>query len=668
MCGIFGIWDQTQSPVSFTRWLHQATTAMRHRGPDDEGYLLLDTATKQCQAYGGTDTMSQLALPHISTAQQADSADLCFGFRRLAILDLSEAGHQPMRSADGSCWVVYNGEIYNYIELRDELRAKGHTFRSESDTEVVLAAYQEWGESCLERFNGMWAMALWDSRKEQLFCARDRFGIKPFYYFWNGETFAFASEIKALLELPFVARQANDGVIYDYLRYGRMDIGSETFFDGIKRLPPANFMLIGKDASRLIEREYWSLPSADDVSDAAESTQISGLAKCLHESIRLRLRSDVTVGSCLSGGLDSSTIVCIANQLLRAQDSTASAAMGDIQKTFSSCYEDERFDEREYIEAVLQQTQAERNYTFPNGSKLLDDLPRLVWHQDEPFAGLSIFSQWSVMQSVAAKNVTVLLDGQGADELLAGYHPCFDYHWGGLLKSGQWGAYRRELNGYSQRYDASMPYLAVRSMRPFAPASLQGFARRFERGGGAGINAEFNQTHRHRAYEFVERGANPLHGYLSQLVQYSIPMLLRFEDRNSMAHSIEARVPFLDHNLVEYAFRLPNHLKLHQGETKVALRRAMQKTLPAKVQQRKDKMGFVAPASHWFREDLHEWVQDLVGSSSFRNRPYFDVPQIQNALAEQQSGQRDLSKLAWRWINLELWHRQFIDHQFVDEA
>ncbi len=661
MCGITGIWRLDASHTVPAALVQSMVTTLRHRGPDDEGYLFAQTQTGKCVLYGGAESNPQLGLPALSALDASAMYNLTFGFRRLSILDLSPAGHQPMGTADGCFWIVYNGEIYNYRELRTELETLGYTFRTATDTEVLLHAYHAWGEACLQRFNGMWGFALWDGHRQRLFCARDRFGVKPFYYVWDGTTFAFASEIKALLHLPGLARRPNDGILYDYLRYGRTDHTDETFFQGIRQLPPAYFLTL--DAAGNLRREcFWALDLARPVETASDdAASVAHFHDLFEDAVRLRLHSDVPVGTCLSGGLDSSSIVCVANRLLHNDQRAEARALGERQKTFSSCYEDARFDERLFIEAVLSQTGAVANYTFPSGEKLLQVLPQLIWHQDEPFGGLSIFAQWCVMELAAAHRVTVLLDGQGGDELLAGYHPCFDYFWGGLLRQGRWTELARELRAYHRRYDVALPYLALRALRPFAPVRIQGMARRLERGSGLGIAPDFARAHREGSYEFVERGVNPLRSYLAQLIRYSIPMLLRFEDRNSMAHSIEARVPFLDYRLVEYAFTLPPQQKIHDATTKVILRRAMQGILPEVLRQRKDKMGFVAPERVWLANDLREWAQDLVHSQSFCSRPYFHYAQIRHALADHMAGRRDLSRLGWRWLNLELWLRQFID-------
>lgn len=661
MCGIAGIWHCNPSKSVSSSDIRQMTSVLRHRGPDDEGYLFVNTSTGCLEERRGEHTVSQLQLPDVRQLNGEVPYNLAFGFRRLSIIDVSPAGHQPMSNADGSLWIIFNGEIYNYLELRTELEARGHTFRTATDTEVILCAYAEWGEGCLDHFRGMWAFVIWDGRQQQLFCACDRFGIKPFYYVWDGETFAFASEIKALLQLPYIARQPNEAMIYTYLHSGGLNRTDETFFKGIKRLSPGHQLTLSNHQLKI--DCYWDLDPHHRVDPVADdSVYEQEFYELFEDSVRLHLRSDVSIGTCLSGGLDSSAIVTVANKLLFADGVTNLALVGDQQKTFSACYEDKRFDEREYIEPVLSVTGAEQNYTFPTAAKLIQDMSRLIWHHDEPFLSTSIFAQWSVMELVAARGVKVLLDGQGGDELLAGYHPCFDYFWGGLARQGHWLELWHELSAYRDLFGKSIPYLTLRTMRPFAPTALQGLARRrLNLGGTLGLNADFSRTFGRHVVEFVYRGRDPLHDYLYDVTRYGLPRLLRYEDRNSMAHSIEARVPFLDHQLVEYLFSLPAGQKIKRGLTKVVLRNAFREVMPDPVRLRTSKMGFVTPESSWLANELKDWLNEIIRSESFRSRGYFNVPQIIKVIDDHMAGRRDASRIIWRWINLELWLRQTID-------
>jgi asparagine synthase (glutamine-hydrolysing) len=651
MCGITGVWHITGRSVD-TMCLHHATNLISHRGPDDEGFLRINTQTTNFTE-NLTDNLA---------------ADLAFGFRRLAILDLSPAGHQPMSYSDGAYWVIFNGEIYNYLELRDELKLFGYNFRSGSDTEVILAAYAQWGPACLERFNGMWAFALWDSRQKTLFCARDRFGIKPFYYVWENGSFAFASEIKALLPLMERTPTPNDELLFDFLFYGWNDHKSETFFEGIQELRPAHYISL-RDG-KLICRRYWDLDPKHHEIMSSDQAYSERFREIFEDAVRLHLRSDVAVGTCLSGGLDSSSIVCIANHLLLDEHALPSELVGEHQKTFSSCFDDSRFDERPFIEQVLSTVGAEKNFVFPSGADLVRILPRLLWHQEQPFGSTSIFAQWSVMERVAQRGVRVLLDGQGADELLAGYHTYFHYFWSSLVRQGNLSLLKHEIKEYQRRYSQPAWRSAMQIGQHFTPPQLAHWARRYKRTGASvgalGLNPGFVRAHQDRFYKPTNWRGDLFEDYLFDgLTSHSLPALLRYEDRDAMAHSIEARVPFLDYRLVEFAFAIPADQKIRNATTKVILRNAMQGTLPEDVRNRRDKMGFVTPEKVWLQAELGTLVRDVAHSSSFEQRGYFDVKKIQKLIIEHQKGTRDIAFIASRWLTVELWFRQFIDNTNV---
>ena len=651
MCGIFGAWNVQRRPIDLVSLL-VSLNSIRHRGPDDEGYLLINSSNLEIASCLGPESAAHVSLPRVEDVFDP-KFDLVFGFRRLSILDLSPSGHQPMSNVDESLWIVFNGEIYNYIELRNELQTLGYIFRTQTDTEVILNAYDAWGVDCLGRFNGMWAFALFDKRKRRLFCARDRFGIKPFYYHFDRERFVFASEIKAVLQYSKIERRPNDAVVYDYLNYGLLDHTSETFFNGIYQLPAAHFLILEGSDIR-IER-YWNIDPDKKLDPGTDNEYVRRFYDLFEDSIRLHLRSDVAIGSCLSGGLDSSSIVSVANKLLFADHVISSDLVGEKQKTFSSCFDDQRFDERQHIESVLSVTSAERNYTFPNPQNLLNDLPKLIWHQDEPFGSTSIYAQWCVMKLAAERGVRVLLDGQGGDEVLAGYHPYFDSFWGTLLSKGRWNDLQREWSAYKNIYHVSPAHLIQHTLFSIAPNNFQRWVR--SNRGSIGIRTELSTKFRHRyPYENINYQGSPFSKRLYHaLTRSSLPSLLHYEDRNSMAHSIEARVPFLDYRLVEHAFAMPDKQKIHNGYTKAVLRNSMQGILPDSIRTRTDKMGFVTPERVWLSGDLKGWVDDIFSSTAFRTNPYLDALQVTSLLAEHRAQKRDLGFMIWRWINLHLW-------------
>src|ERR1043166_5917893 len=406
MCGIFGLW-QTDG-IDCTE-LIRATNAIRHRGPDDEGYFLANRTSQDSAHFRGDDSLSKFKLPHIKEA--SGIWHLGFGFRRLSILDLSPTGHQPMSSSDGRYTLMLNGEIYNYIEIRDELVAKGRSFRSTSDSEVLLAAYEEWGRGCLSRLVGMFAIAIFDRVAGSIQLARDFFGIKPLYFAQTTGRFAFASEMGALLELPWVGRRINAQRAFDYLRFGLTDDGNETLLAEIRQLPAAHFIEIACDGSIRMER-YWRI-DLDRRSDIGFADAAKRIRELFADSVRIHLRSDVPLGACLSGGIDSSAIVCAIRTI---------APQGSLH-TFSYCADEPAFAEERWVDLVGRATGSEAHKIRLDETHLMDDLHALMLAQDEPFGSTSIYAQFRVFRAAADAGIKVMLDGQGADELFAGYRP-----------------------------------------------------------------------------------------------------------------------------------------------------------------------------------------------------------------------------------------------------
>jgi len=649
MCAIAGLYDVAGQAVE-PSVLERMVCLQAHRGPDGEGYVLLDAqGLEQPVALKGRLTDALGASPRRYT--------IALGHRRLAIVDLSPLGHQPMATEDGRCWVTYNGEIYNYVELREELRGKGHRFRSASDTEVLLAAYREWGEACVTRFNGMFAFAIWDGDRRRLFCARDRLGVKPFYYAWDGVRFAFASEIKGLL--PVIGRPSpNQRAVFDYLEGACLDHSEDTFFEGIRQLPPAHTLTV---ETQITVRRYWDFPtpgsSALSMRDAAERFR-----HLFRDAVRLRLRSDVPIGTCLSGGLDSSSIVCVANDLMFVEHAVPRELIGERQKTFSSCFEDPAYDERQFIQPVVERTGAEAHYTFPDPKELAESVSRLVWQQDEPFGSTSIFAQWNVMRLAAQHGVKVLLDGQGADELLAGYHGFFGAFFADLAARKRWLGLLRELAAYRRLHGPIPKYVVANLARAFLPSPLVRFVRSRVTGSVDWIASEFRRQWGPIPAAPSLAGSH-LHTMEYQLLVWSgLRALLHYEDRNSMAFGIETRLPFLDYRLVEFLYGLAPELKIRNGWTKAVLREALDGVLPDEVRWRVDKMGFVTPEDIWFRTSLREMTRDILSDSRTRARGYLNVEAALKEFEAHEAGRKNISFTIWRWLNLELWCRAFVDH------
>jgi len=668
MCGI-GALLAARGALS-SEALRAIQKTVRHRGPDDEGVVCFQSNDWTPHAEGGPDTPPEVysaGLPYSptpATDQLGDSA-LALTHRRLSILDLAPTGHQPMCTGDRACWIAYNGEIYNYIELRDELARLGHAFHTKSDTEVILAAYQQWGRECLHRFNGMFAFLLIDRTRRVLFAARDRFGIKPLYYWISPHGLvALGSEIKQFSVLPGWSPRVNGQRAYDFLNWGLFDHTDETLFEGVFQLRGGEALELdlGSEAlrravpnRRLPVYRWYELKPQSFSGTLAEAGQEFG--RLLTDSVRLRLRADVPVGSCLSGGLDSSSIVCVMNKLLRQDDAHA------LQKTFSACSSVRRFDEREFIDEVVQHTTTDAHYVYPRLEELFGALDRITWHQDEPFGSTSIYAQWHVFQLAAENGVKVMLDGQGADEQLAGYHGFFGARYSGLLRRLHWLTLldetraARALHGYpttlglKYALNGVLPEWLRQPLRRLAgrPANSAPWLEM------AALRADPVDPFRKAAPAGLGSVATMSR---AQLTATSLPMLLHWEDRDSMAHSIEARVPFLDYRLVEFVLGLPEDYKIASGVTKRVMREGMQGVLPEKIRNRADKLGFVTPEEVWLREEgtvhFRKALRDSMDASGGILKP--DVMRL---LEETVEGKRAFSFLIWRLISFGAWMRVF---------
>jgi asparagine synthase (glutamine-hydrolysing) len=584
MCGIFGIWDLTGAPVDLAR-VHRATSAIKHRGPDDEGYLLANARAGTANPSGGPDTDQRLPLNGLDR-YRSEHFDLAFGFRRLSIIDLSPAGHQPMASADRKRWIVFNGEIYNYQELRTELSGRGHEFRTATDTEVILAAYAEWGAECVQQLNGMFAFAIWDVAARTLFVARDRFGEKPLFYVHQpGRLFAFASEMKALWAAEVIGRRIHDPTLALFTTFGQVEVGEQTIYHDTLRLPQAHTLTLTADG-RLQKRRYWDIDPRIRNEGRKDEEYADEFRERFMHSVRLRLHADVPVGSSLSGGLDSSTVVSVISRLLPEHA---------VQKTFSARFDDPSRDEGRWMDLVTANNRLERHDVWPNAERFFEELGALTWHQEEPFTSASVYAQWSVMRLARENEVTVLLDGQGADEMLAGYHSYFNEITDDFLNA-------LDLRGYLKwRKDCltlhgTVPGSVGRVFIQRMPRALKRLVRNGLRRNGTSMQAEPSSPVYPREFENVSS--------LRKLLWWSttregLVELLRYADRNSMAHSREVRLPFLDHTLVEFVFTLPDRMLVRDGWTKWILRKAFTDIVPTAIRSRVDKLGYMPPQERW---------------------------------------------------------------------
>lgn len=659
MCGIAALFGRQLTP-KVANSIQPMTSLISHRGPDDEGFVFLGGGLQQPLVIGSNSTPENVykaGLPYTpknnrSTLNQDVKAAL--GHRRLSILDLSPAGHQPLCDSSQRFWITYNGEVYNYIEIRQELIEKGHYFKTQTDTEVILAAFQEWGVHCLEHFNGMFSFVIYDDKEKTFFAARDRFGVKPLYYWVSPDGFlAFASEIKQFTVLPGWKSVMNGQIVYDFLNWGTKDHTEETFFSDVRQLKGGEYLFFAVDNighQPLKPKQWYEIrpkPFQGDLEEGAKQ-----LYSLLEDAIRLRLRADVDVGSCLSGGLDSSSIVCVANKLLRNLDAA------NRQMTFTACSDVQRFDETRFADLVINQTGVKAQYTTPNLNHLFEVCPELVWHQDEPFVSTSMYAQWSVFQLVKKHNVKVVLDGQGSDEQLGGYHGFFGNHFYDLFVKMRWKHLINEIEASKQMHPALQPYGLL--FNKLTPEFLRQHLRKM-----------LGKTSRHSGWFDIDllraNGRDPLwnephrsvyHQSLQQLTRSSLPMLLHYEDRNSMAHSVESRTPFLDYRLVEFVLGLPSHFKISQGWTKQILRESMKNVLPEPVRTRIDKLGFVTAEEDWVRKDAPDKFRKAVQESFELSQGIFK-PCTLNAVEDIIAGKKPFNFLIWRLISFGTWMKQF---------
>ena len=644
MCGIAGILRLDGGAVDGRDLVVMADT-LAHRGPDGEGYALLGGTTDGSR-FVGRDQVNAVAT----------GAPCGFAHRRLAVIDLSAAGIQPMQSDSARTWINFNGEIFNYLELRRELEQHGRRFRSETDTEVLLQALEEWGLACLDRLNGMWAFALWDERRRRLLLARDRFGIKPLYFARGDGSFAFASEPKALLALSWVSRQPDERAIADFLVHSRTDSFAWTFFKDIERLPPGHSLEIGLDAKvRTSHKRWWQIADHVPPRSTSDREAQERFRELLHSAVQLRLRSDVPLGACLSGGLDSAAVLCLARPELVPEN----------RQTFSVAY-DSAFpdDESEFIDVTVESTGVRSHRVAPTSVDLLQDLDRFAYQQDEPVTAASQYAEFKVFELAHKCGATVSLDGHGADELLAGYPYFLPTHLAGLVEKLRWLSAWRELRAFHRVADAgifanalatgaafSSHRAMIRAASRFDPSRrvdwvsprLQRIARSLE------VDTEWSPNDRlnRRLYEVLSASGLPAH--------------LRFVDRNAMASSVEARSPFLDHRLVLFIFSLPPEQKLRNGWTKYVLREAMAGTIPEAVRTRGDKSGFAIPAADWFRGSLLSNLRSTFDSVETRRRGLYDQARLLDLLDRHAAGEFNAARPLWRAWTLELWCRQTLD-------
>lgn len=637
MCGIAGLVTSGQVSISSDR-LGQLSHSIAHRGPDGLGFLSWSPAA-------GVRASEQ--------PQSLDRAAVVLLHRRLAILDLTAAAAQPMTDADIRYCITFNGEIYNYLELKSELIGCGHCFQSSSDTEVLLTAFAQWGLAALPRLTGMFAFAIWDAYAHKLFLVRDPFGIKPLYYSVYDGHFVFASEISALLKFRGQRPKINPQSAYYYLHNGHTDHTSETLYKDIHQVPPGHYLTVSFEQPHQYQIErYWSLDlqTSLDIS-FSEATQY--LREQFLQNIQLHMRSDVPVGAALSGGIDSSAIVAaIHHQGLAPQ-----------LHAFSYIPNDPSLSEESWVNLVGQHTDTTIHKVTASPTELVDDLDTMIARQGEPFASTSIYAQYRVFQKAREIGIKVMLDGQGADELLGGYRPYLAARLASLLARGEFGQALGFLQRASQLSNSGKKYLMTRALGLLLPSWLEEPAKLL-----VGRQASLPWLNKQWLDRWdiqplpsrLNRSSSVLWEQLHRALSVtSLPMLLRYEDRNSMAHSIESRVPFLTPDLAQFVFSLPEEFIINSdGTSKHIFREAMRGIVPDTILDRRDKVGFATPEQAWIQQ-LRPWFETVLTSETAYQMPMFNLPRIHQEFDAIMAGKQAFDFRIWRWANLIRWAEYF---------
>jgi asparagine synthase (glutamine-hydrolysing) len=626
MCGIAGIIKSASQKSSETTSIllnntRKMTNALAHRGPDGEGHWVNNAGT------------------------------VALGHRRLSIIDLSDAGAQPMQrslfsSLEGEekrYTITYNGEIYNYIELRDELFSHGYRFQSKSDTEVILAAFDFWEEECLQKFDGMFAFAIWDAKKGKLFAARDRFGEKPFYFYQDREHFLFASEMKALWAVG-VDRIPDNKMLLNYLTLGYVQNANDkeqTFYEDIYSLPAAHFLEFDLECFDYEVHSYWKIDKELTV-DLTADQAVEKFNKLFSLSVSRRLRSDVETGSSLSGGLDSSAIIAniFQSQLLNKE-----------QQTFSAVFPGFAKDESKYIESAAQKFPVRNYQVQPDAAGLVKDFETICYHQEEPFQSASIYAQYKVFELARQHDIKVMLDGQGADEILAGYNKYIHWYLQQLISRKMYKEAMQEKKTFRQ-HNTNFRWGLGNYLATFLPAhaAIHLESKEYNRViKHPDINKDFINALHGREWEGIHK---PIITKLNDILFFNstylgLEELLRFADRNSMANGVEVRLPFLNHQLVEFVFSLPANFKIHKGWTKWLLRKAMAKKLPPEIVWRKDKVGYEPPQKAWMQDPvMKDCIQE--GKRKLVNKGVLKKEVLNKAITPAAAHEAD--SFDWRYL------------------
>ncbi len=636
MCGITGIILKQKVNFNLNQKIVAMTDAISHRGPDGEGFILADdqTITPHFNALKQNYNRADINYIPKTSVQHSDlNSFLAFGHRRLSIIDLSDTGHQPMCNANGKTWITFNGEIYNYLEIKADLKKNGHSFISESDTEVVLAAYKEWGFNCVERFNGMWSFCIYDSEKQLCFASRDRLGVKPFYYINDNNLLAFASEQKAFIKAELIAAKINNDALHNYLINSLLETTSTNFFEGINELMPGNNLVFNLKIQELKITTYYNLTEHITLTNdrLTEKELIDKIAHTFENAVKLRLRSDVEVGTCLSGGIDSSALAVTISEITKQP-----------LYCFTSIFKNQSINEEHFADSVANKIKAKHFKVEPTLEGFLEEIGSLIYSQDVPIWDTSTYAQYKVMELAKKNNIKVVLDGQGADELFGGYHHHFLAKWNNLFSQGHFMSGLNEILASKKTISNPLQFFIKEKIKQKKYFNRKHFDQFFK--------PEILNSSEIKNPSVYFNSVNEQ--LVEDIYQTRLKSFLKCEDRCGMWHSVESRTPFADDiELINLLFSFNGNKKIKNGVSKYLLREAVKNKLPEEIYKRYDKKGFETPMQQWMQKLRPQLLSEIKAAN-------FDFVK-QNELEKTDPTNSFQNKLLFKLFVLSRWQKLF---------
>ena len=636
MCGITGIILKQKANFNLTKKIALMTDAISHRGPDGEGFALAseNNITPHYnilkQTYHHTD-LNYIPQTILETAD--NNSFLAFGHRRLSIIDITETGHQPMCNLTGKTWITFNGEIYNYLELKTELKNLGHSFVSESDTEVILAAYKEWSFDCVKKFNGMWAFCIYDSEKQLCFASRDRLGVKPFYYINNHQLFCFASEQKAFIKADLIKANINQSALHNYLINGLLETETSNFFEGINELMPGTNLIYNLKTTEVKTNTYYNLTHQINLSNdnLSEKELIDKIAHTFETSVKLRLRSDVEVGTCLSGGIDSSGLAVTISEITKLP-----------LYCFTSIFKNQSINEEHFADSVANKINAKHFKVEPTLDGFLLEADYLIYSQDVPIWDTSTYAQYKVMELAKKNNIKVVLDGQGADELFGGYHHHFLAKWNNLFSQGNFTSGMNEISASKKTIENPLQFFLKEKLKQKYYFNKKQFNSIFK--------TEFINSAEIKNPSVYFNSVNEQ--LVDDIYNTRLKSFLKCEDRCGMWHSVESRTPFADDvELINLLFSFNGNKKIKNGVSKYLLREAVKNKLPEEIYKRYDKKGFETPMQQWMKT-LRPQILSEIKAANFE---FVNYKTLENA----DSNNAFQTKLLFKLFVLSRWQKLF---------